>query len=142
LFLAFNNGPPISDGSSPIRVLVVDDHPLVRDGILAVLQRSPGLEVVGTACLGAASLHMVETLQPDVLLLDVSLPDQSGIELALRVRTSRPDVAVVIVCGSSVRGNSQLLAQLGVRGVVHRSASSDKLVNVIHTAVRGGTLLG
>jgi DNA-binding NarL/FixJ family response regulator len=122
---------------APVRVLIVDDHPLVRDGFAAVLERMPGLEIVGTTGQGASGVRMVESLQPDVLLLDLGLPDQSGIEVARRVRASWPDVAVIVVTGYSVRNHSRLLTQLGVRGIVHKSAPSDQLVSAIHAAAEG-----
>jgi DNA-binding NarL/FixJ family response regulator len=122
---------------APVRVVIVDDHPLVRDGFAAVLERTPGLQIVGTTGQAASGLRMVETLQPDVLLLDLGLPDQSGIEVAQRVQASWPDVAVIVVTGYSVRNHSRVLTQLGVRGVVHKSAPSDQLVSAIHAAAQG-----
>ena len=104
-----------------------------------MLERLAGLEVVGATGLGASGLRMIETLQPDVLLLDLGLPDQSGIEVAQRVRANWPDVAVVVITGYSVRSNSALLAQLGVRGVVHKSAPSEQIINAIRAAATGRT---
>lgn len=129
-----------ASASRPVRVVVVDDHALVREGISAVLERLGGVDVVGATGLGASGLRMIETLQPDVVLLDLGLPDQSGIEVAQRVRASWPDVAVVVITGYSVRNNSALLAQIGVRAVVHKSASSEQILHAIRAAATGRTL--
>ena len=126
-------------GSRRVRVVVVDDHPLVREGISAALERLAGADVVGATGLGESGLRMIETLQPDVLLLDLGLPDQSGVEVAQRVRANWPDVAVVVITGYSVRNNSALLAQLGVRAVIHKSASSEQIVNTVRAAAAGKT---
>ena len=75
-----------SRASAPIRVVVVDDHPLVREGTQSALSHVPGIEVVGVAENGAEALRAIQTLKPDVLLLDVRLPDMNGREVARRAR--------------------------------------------------------
>jgi len=120
-----------------VRILVADDHPIVRDGVSAVFGSMPGFEVIGTAGLAATTLRMVAALQPHVLLLDLGLPDCSGVKVAQTVRERWPDVAVVVLTGYSVRHHSHLLTQLGVRGVVHKTARTEQLVNSVVAAAHG-----
>lgn len=127
---------------APVKLLVADDHPIIRDGLSAVLQSVPGFEVIGTAGLAATTLRMVATLRPDVLLLDLGLPDFSGVTVAQTVREKWPDVAVVVLTGYSVRSHSRLLNQIGVRGVVHKTAPTDQLVDCIVAAAQGRNVPG
>jgi DNA-binding NarL/FixJ family response regulator len=126
--------------NGPVRVLVVDDHPVVREGTTALLSRRPGLEVVGAASDGASGLRLVEQLRPDVLLLDLDLPDVNGVEVAQSVRTRWPDVAVLVITGYDVQRYTQLLTQLGVSGLIHKTASRDELFGAIQAAAEGGKL--
>ena len=120
-----------------MRLLVADDHPVIRDGLSAVFQSVPGFEVIGTAGLAATTLRMVAALQPHVLLLDLGLPDSSGVTVAQTVRERWPNVAVVVLTGYSVRSHSRLLTQLGVRGIVHKTAHTDQLVKSVMAAAEG-----
>jgi DNA-binding NarL/FixJ family response regulator len=80
-----------------IRVLIVDDHEMVREGLMAMLQPEPDFEVVGQTGNGAAVVELVETTRPDVVLLDARLPDISGVEVCRRLGVSHPGVSVVIL---------------------------------------------
>lgn len=122
---------------TPVRVLVVDDHPIVREGLSAILGRVPELDLVGAAGLAETGLRMVEALQPHVLLLDLGLPDCSGVAVAQRVRANWPDVAVVVLTGYGVRSHSRLLSQIGVRGILHKTAPTEQLVDTIVAAAQG-----
>lgn len=80
-----------------IRVLVVDDHAVVREGIRSVLERQPGFEVVGEAADGAAALKLAASTNPDVVVLDVSMPGGSGLRTAADLRTQVPEARVLIL---------------------------------------------
>ena len=115
----------------PIRVLVVDDHPMILEGTQALLRRSPNIEVVGAAMSGKAAVQMVEELQPEVLLLDVRLPDMNGVEVARAVRTTFPDVAVLVLTGYDDTGMLRSMLQLGVPGYL-RKLRPDLRISFFH----------
>lgn len=83
--------------SPSIRVLVADDHGVVREGIRHVLEGEPGFEVVAEAANAADAMKLAETLKPDVLVLDISMPGESGLALAARIRDRLPDIRVLIL---------------------------------------------
>ena len=78
-------------------ILIVDDHPLVREGLKVIINASQKYEVIGEAAAGAEALSMVHDLKPDLVLLDLSLPDQSGIELTRQIKSSQQKTVVMIV---------------------------------------------
>ncbi|MFC6673007.1 response regulator transcription factor [Marinobacterium aestuariivivens] len=123
----------------PIRVLLADDHPLVLEGISARLQGEPHLEVVGTACNGREALEQAERLQPDVALMDVSMPVMNGLEATQAFRTRFPSIRVLIL---SMHDNREYILQLirsGASGYILKDVSSDELIRAIETVHQGGT---
>jgi DNA-binding NarL/FixJ family response regulator len=124
-----------------VRVVVVDDHPILRDGTRALIDRTPGLQVVGVAGDGATTLALVAELQPDVLMLDVGLPDMSGIEVAQEVHARFPSVAVVLLTGYNAQSYAPMLPRLGVRGLVHKTAPSEALVAAIQAVAEGQAVM-
>jgi DNA-binding NarL/FixJ family response regulator len=123
--------------AAALRVLVVEDQAIVREGTSALLERTDGMQVVGSTGDGNSALRLVEKLQPDVVLLDLGLPDLTGIEVAQRVRAAWPHVAVVILTGYGTHNYRHLLPQLGVRGLVHKTANGGQLVAAIRAAAEG-----
>ena len=124
-----------------IRVVVVDDHPMARDWTSRSLAEASGVQVLGTAEDGLTGLRLVAELRPDVLVLDVHLPDISGIEVARRVRTTLPDVAIVIVTGFDDSTYAQALLQIGVRGYITKSASATEIIDAVREAALGRTIV-
>lgn len=125
----------------PIRVVVVDDHPLLRQGTQTLLERTVDIQVVGATGEGSAVLRLLQRTQPDVLLLDVHLPDMSGVEVTRQVRAEFPAVAVLILTGYEEVGYIRALVQLGVRGYLGKSASGERIVAAIRTVAQGRTVL-
>lgn len=125
----------------PIRVLVVDDHPMILEGTQALLRRSPNIEVVGAATSGKEAVQMVEELQPEVLLLDVRLPDMNGVEVARTVRTTFPDVAVLVLTGYDDTGMLRSMLQLGVPGYLRKTATGDELIAAVEAVAAGQKVL-
>ncbi|MDA8148676.1 MAG: response regulator transcription factor, partial [Actinomycetota bacterium] len=82
---------------APVRVVIVDDHSLVREGTVQLLEQTDDIEVVGQAGTGEEGLRLLEELAPDVALVDINLPGMSGLELARAARAHHPEVAVLIV---------------------------------------------
>jgi DNA-binding NarL/FixJ family response regulator len=125
-----------------IRVAVVDDHRALREGTRDLLARTPGITVVGVAGDGAGALQLVATLGIDVLILDVHLPDLSGIEVTRRVRASHPDVRILILTGFDEVGYVQALRQLGAHGYLRKSASGRDIVDGVRALAAGRTHFG
>jgi DNA-binding NarL/FixJ family response regulator len=128
--------------AGPIRVVLVDDHPLVREGTQALLAGQLGIVVAGVAGDAATALRLLEEERPDVLLLDVRLPDASGIEVARRARAVRPDTAIVILTGYDDVAYVRTLLQMGVRGYLRKTASGQDIVAAIRAVAAGHSVLG
>jgi len=116
-----------------VRILIVDDHDLMRRGIKALLQSHAGWEVVGEAHTGREAVTKAEELKPDVVILDISMPDLNGIEAARRIRKSSPSTEVLIL---SVHYSDQLIRDIleaGVRGYIVKSDSDRDLAIAVET---------
>jgi two-component system response regulator DevR len=124
-----------------IRVLIVDDHPIVRQGVRSVLANHADIEVVGEAE-GAASLFAnLATLKPDVVLLDIRMPGQNGIEITQRLKREHPEVKVILL--STYDDEEFLFGALraGAEGYLLKSASNEVLASSIRQVGRGERLL-
>jgi DNA-binding NarL/FixJ family response regulator len=120
-----------------INVVIVDDHPLVRAGTQALLDESVGIRVLGTAGEAGTALDLVREHKPDVLLLDVRLPDMSGIELARQVRAQHPSVAILVLTGHDEIGYARALRHIGVRGYLSKTASGPEIVAAVRAVALG-----
>jgi len=126
---------------NPIRVLIADDHTLVRAGIRGLLANLAGIEVVGEAGEGYEALRLAETLQPDVLLLDISLPGMNGLEVATRLM--KLDAAIHVVILSMHVSEEYVLQALraGASGYLLKASAVSELELAIRAVVRGDTYL-
>ncbi|WBO21771.1 response regulator [Sphingomonas abietis] len=122
---------------APIRVLVVDDHPLLREGLTATLRKQPDLEVVGEAVDGVAAVEQFNTLSPDVTLMDIQMPQMGGIEAIERIRELDPTAAIVVL--TTYPGDSQAMRALkaGASGYLLKSCIRKDLLQTIR-AVHAG----
>jgi len=121
----------------PIRILVADDHPLFREGVLHSLASDPDLTVVGQAANGEEALRLARELLPDVALLDIGMPGWGGLVAAEKIATACPATRIVML--TVVEDEDKLLAafKCGARGYVLKGVSARELANVIR-AVAGG----
>lgn len=124
-----------------IRVVVVDDHPVLREGTEALLARTPGLEVVGSTGQGAVAVRLAGELRPDVLLLDLHLPDLSGVEVTRQVRAAYPEVAILVLTGYDDVGYVRALLQLGIRGYLDKTVIGEEIVAAVRAVAEGRTVL-
>ncbi len=131
----------ISSQQWPIRVLIVDDHPMLREGTRMLLERTTGVEVVGAVGEGLEGLRQVSAQRPDIVLLDVRLPDVSGIEVARQIHARFPSVKVLVVTGYDERAYARALLQLGIQGYLPKSASGPQLVAALHAVAAGSTVI-
>lgn len=127
--------------SSPIPVLIVDDHPVVRHGLQAILQTDHSLRVVGEAQDGLDALVKVETLDPRVVLMDVHMPNMDGLMATRRLKERFPQVAVVIL---TLYNNEQYIVEAvraGAAGYLLKTATRDEISRTIHEVNAGGMLI-
>ncbi len=123
------------------RILIVDDHPLYRDGLRARLSARPDFSVVGEAGTSAEGLRMAKELAPDLAVVDISLPDGSGIELTREIRAVRPDMPVLIV---SMHAKLDFIAaafQAGASGYMSKESGGEGILQAIDTVMAGGQYL-
>lgn len=124
-----------------LRVLLVDDHPIVRSGLRVIGTLDPRLQIVGEAGSVAEALAAIPALQPDVVLLDLRLPDGSGIEVCRQARRLRPELR--IVCLTSFADASLVLAALaaGADAYLLKHSDAERIIEVIHAVWRGEQVL-
>jgi DNA-binding NarL/FixJ family response regulator len=118
-------------------ILLVDDHPLVREGLKAVINASPKYKVVGEAENGTRALQLVKELKPDVVLMDLSLPDQSGIEVTRQIQGIRKKTQIVIVSMYSKTDFIVKAFQAGAKGYVVKESAPEKLLQAIRNVLAG-----
>jgi len=124
-----------------IRVLVVDDHQVVREGVISMLQAASEIEVVGQAANAAEAIQKAKALEPDVILLDIRLPGTSGWEACRALTAQLPESRVIML--TSFEDEDYLLKALraGARGYLLKTASHEEIVDAIRSVMRGERLL-
>jgi DNA-binding NarL/FixJ family response regulator len=126
---------------SKLRVLLADDHNVVRAGLRALVDGQADMEVVGEAADGEAACRLARELRPDVAVLDISMPVMGGAQAAARIRREGPEVKVLALTVHEDRGYLQQLLQAGASGYLLKRAAADDLIHAIRTVARGGTFL-
>jgi DNA-binding NarL/FixJ family response regulator len=117
-----------------VRVLVVDDHPAFRKALTSALNMVEGFEVAGEAGGGVAACEEADQLEPDVILMDLSMPDLSGIDAMKVIHESKPDMPVVIITAHADPGVERAAREAGASGFLAKGIGLDDLVIVLHDA--------
>ena len=127
--------------ANQIRVLIVDDHEVVREGLRALLRRRPQLAVVGEADSVASAIEEAKRTEPDVVIMDVRLPDGSGVEACREIRAHRPETKVIML--TSYADDEAVFASImaGATGYLLKQTRTKALVEAIERAMRGESLL-
>ena len=124
-----------------IRVLVVDDHPIVRQGVRSLLSNYADLEIVGEADTGLTALRHAADLMPNVILLDIRMPGETGIDLVKRLRQTAPAAKVLMLTSFDDREYVTGALRAGAHGYVLKSISDETLVNAIRAVYFGERVL-
>jgi DNA-binding NarL/FixJ family response regulator len=120
-----------------IRVLLVDDHTMMRDGLCSLLEGVPDIEVVGQAPDGRTALDLVRTLSPDVVIMDVGMPELNGVEAARRIRTEHERVKVIALSTHTDKRYVHHMLEAGACGYVLKIAAYDELLRAVRAANAG-----
>ncbi len=125
----------------PLKVLIVDDHRMFREGIRSRLASEADIKVVGEAASAEEALDQVRTTKPSLVVLDVRLPDMSGIELARQLRQEWPSLKILMLTGYDFDQYVRAAARVGVEGYLLKDSPQDELVHAIREIAGGGAVL-
>jgi len=125
-----------------LRVLVVDDHPLFRFGVCTLLGNQPVIDVVGEAASGASAVSAAAALEPDVVVMDLHLPDISGAEATRNIVTSRPKTGVLMLTMADDSESVFAAMRAGARGYLLKDAEPDEIVRAVQAVARREAIFG
>jgi DNA-binding NarL/FixJ family response regulator len=131
----------LKSGDVPIRVMVVEDHQVVTDGLVALLSSQPDIAMVGTAGSVAESVAQALKLAPDILLLDYRLPDGTGAEAGIRIRERRPETKLIFLSRDDSEAAQVAAIEAGASAFVHKSRAADEVIETIRVVAQGGNLI-
>jgi two-component system NarL family response regulator len=124
-----------------IRVVVADDFPLVREGVARALNHDPALEVVGQATTGNEAIQLAEELRPDVMILDLRMPDLGGLAVLDKLRTTQPQIRVIVMTASEQASTLLDAIAAGAAGYLSKRTTGEELRQAVITAHGGGSVI-
>ncbi|MEO5610175.1 MAG: response regulator transcription factor [Ornithinibacter sp.] len=127
---------------APLRLVLADDHPVVRDGLKALLGSLDGVSVVGEASTGREAVRQAVTLRPDVLIMDLQMPDLDGVAATRQITKVTPEVAVLVLSMFDDDDNVYDAMRAGARGYLLKGASQDVVARAIFDVASGGAVFG
>ena len=126
---------------SKLRVVIADDHAILREGLRALLATTDDIEVVGEAADGREAISRVQALRPDIVIMDAAMPGLGGLEATLELRRTHPDVKIVVLTQYEDREYIRRFLQAGVSGYLLKKSAGKELASAIRAAARGGLVL-
>lgn len=128
--------------ATPIRVLIADDHPVFRDGLRGLVERAPDLELAGEAETGVEAVELAGSARPGIVLMDLRMPEMSGIEATRRILEADPSVGVLVLTMSEDDESLFAAMRAGARGYIPKDADSEELLRAIRAAAVGEAIFG
>lgn len=122
-----------------VRVLLVDDHALIRVGVKRLVEGQSDMIVVGEADNGHAAITQIEKLRPDIVVMDISMPDMSGVQATEQIKAQYPEVKILILSAFNEEAYFRRLLQAGASGYVLKESITDELVHALHSIAQGET---
>ena len=124
-----------------LRIFLADDHTVMREGLKSLVNAQPDMDVIGEADNGRLTLQRVRELQPDVIILDISMPDLNGIQVTERLKRLGHKVTVLVLTAHDDNGYLRQLLEVGASGYVLKKAAAEELINAIRVVAAGGVYL-
>ena len=131
----------VRTSSAPAEVLIVDDHPIVRHGLSQLIDNEPGLHVCGTAASPSEALRAIPDSEPDLVLLDLSLGEDSGLELLKQIKSSYADLPVLVLSMHDEAYYADRVLRAGAMGYVMKQESADHVITAIRQVISGKVYL-
>jgi DNA-binding NarL/FixJ family response regulator len=122
----------------PIRILIADDHPVIRKAVRSILELTPAFEVCGEVPDGAKAIEEAQKLKPDVVLLNVNMPVMGGLQAARRIKDVLPGLAIVVLSSDADQRLVDEAKKIGVRAYIAKTKAGEELVRTIEAAVKSG----
>ncbi len=127
--------------TTPIRILIADDHPVVRDGLAAILSTQPDFEIAGQAAGGAEAVQQAALLRPDVILLDLEMPEMDGVEALRQMRQADPNARALVFTAFDTDERILGAVRAGAKGYLLKGAPREEIFNAVRVVHAGGSLL-
>jgi DNA-binding NarL/FixJ family response regulator len=127
---------------SAVTVVVADDHPIVRDGLRALLSTLPDVELVGQAASGREAVRAAVTLRPDILIMDLRMPDLDGTSATIEIARAAPSVAVLVLTMADDEESVFSAMRAGARGYLVKGATQEEIRSAVATVAAGGVVFG
>ena len=125
----------------PIKVLIADDHPIVREGLAAVVGQEPDMEVVGQASNGAEAVAEAGILRPDVVLMDLRMPEMDGVQAILKIKEDAPDMGIIILTTYDTDEDVFKGIEAGARAYLLKDSPPEEVLNAIRMVWKGESLI-
>lgn len=129
----------MATSESTIRILIVDDHMVVRDGLSTMLQRQPDFEVVGEASNGREGVDKAAALKPDLILMDLRMPEMDGVEAMRRIKETQPDIEFLVLTTFDTDEYIFDAVEVGAKGFLLKDTSRDALFSAVRSVTRGSS---
>jgi DNA-binding NarL/FixJ family response regulator len=127
-----------TDDKAPVvRVVIADDHPIVQQGLRALLEEEQDIQVVGTATDGEQALRLVESLNPDIIVMDIEMPKVNGLDVSARISHSFKSTKVIILSMYDDRAHVRKAVDVGVRGYLVKQTFANDIISAIREVYRG-----